>query len=69
MDDEGENYSDPERPLKRKYPQQLLMGNITRSPMMRKMLTAQIKEEMYHSLECRGLFLEEQKGWVNSRAD
>ena len=35
---------------------------ITCLPMMWKILTAQIREEIYHSLTSRGLFTEEQKG-------
>ena len=32
-------------------------------PMMWKILTAQIKEEIYYSLVCHGLFPKEQKGY------
>ena len=35
---------------------------ITCLPIMWKILTAQIKEEIYYSVDCRGLFPEEQKG-------
>ena len=37
-------------------------GPITCLPMMRKILTAQIREKIYNSLTSLGLFLEEQKG-------
>ena len=33
--------------------------------MMWKILTAHIREDIYYSLKSRGLFLEEQKGWLH----
>ncbi len=58
MDDKGENYPDPKRPLKKNQP-----GNyrpITYLPMMWKVLIAQIKEEICYSLVSRGVFPKEQ---------
>ena len=58
MDDEEENNPDPESPT----PKGNLPSNyrsITCLPMMWKILTAQIRKEIYNSLVCHGLFAEE----------
>ena len=62
MDDEGEKTT-----LAQKDSQKGTIPRIYRPitclPIMRKILNAQIIEEIYYSLECRGLFPEEQKGY------
>ncbi len=48
-------------PPQRNRPKELLTHNVW-LPMMWKILTAQIREEIYYSLISRGIFLDEQKG-------
>ena len=57
MDGEGENYADLERSPKGTIPSNYIP--ITCLPMMGKILTTLIREEIYSSLECCGLFPEE----------
>ena len=60
MDDQRKDHIDPKGPKQRNCPKQL--QTITCRPMMWKILTAQIREEIYYSLTSHGLFPEEQKG-------
>ena len=65
MDNEKENYPDEERRQK-----ETLLGNyrpMTCLLMMWKFLTAQIREEIYYSLLCHGLFPEEQKNTAGNK--
>ena len=68
MDDDEENYPDPERQLhpkkKKKKEKKIISSNyrpIKCLSMIWKIVSAQIREEIYYSLEFCGLFLEEQK--------
>ena len=58
MDDQRKDHIDPKRPKQRNRSKQLQ----TCRPMMWKILTTQVKEEIYFSLTSCGLFPEEQKG-------
>ena len=60
MDDQRKDHIDPEGTFKGTTPNNY--RPITYIPMMWKILTAQIREEIYNSLTSRRLFPEEQKG-------
>ena len=60
MDDQTKEHPDPERAPKTTAPNNY--RSITCLPMMWKMLSAQIREEIYYPLINRGLFPEEEKG-------
>ena len=60
MDDQKKDNIDPKIPLKGAAPNNY--RTITSLPIMWKILTASIREEIYFSLTSRGLFPEEQKG-------
>ena len=57
MNDQWEDYTDPKRTPKRNLPNNYRL--IISLTMMRKILTAHIREEIYGSLINRGLFPEE----------
>ena len=59
MDDQRKDHIDPEGPTQRNRPKQLRAHNLLR--MMWKILTAQIREEIYYSVTSRSLFPNEQK--------
>ena len=64
MDDQMKYQINPKRsPLKGTAPNNY--NSITYLPMMWKILTAQMREEIYYSFTSRGLFPEEQKGSSN----
>ena len=54
-----DDYPDSEKTLKKNYPQQLLTDIVSNYDV--KILAAQIREEIYHSLICRRLFPDEPK--------
>ena len=60
MDDQRIDHIDTKRPKQRKHLKQLQTQNLPKR--MWKILTAQIREEIYYSLTIRGLFPDEQKG-------
>ena len=60
MDDQRKDHVDPKGPKQRNPSKQLLTHNLP--TMMWKILTEQIREEIYYSLTSRGLFPEEQRG-------
>ena len=60
MDDKRKDYSDPKRHLKTNCPN--YYRPITCLPMMWKILTPQIREEIYYLLIKHGLFSEKKKG-------
>ena len=60
MDEQRKNHIGPERPLQRNRHKQQETINL---PMMWKILTTQIREEIYFSLTSCGLLSEEQKGF------
>ena len=60
MDGQRKDHIDPKGPKQRNRPKQLQTHNYL--PMMWKILTAQIRKEIYYSLTSCGLFPEEQKG-------
>ena len=65
MDDERLNNTDTERPPKETIPSNY--RSITRLSLRWKFMTIQIRKEIYFWLICRGLFVEEQKGYRKGR--
>ena len=64
------NHPDPKRLLKKSHPQQLQTHNVPTDDV--KILTVQIREEIYDSLMSCGFFPEDQKGclkWTRGRGE
>ena len=63
IDDQSKDHIDPKGPKKRTAPNNFMP--MTCLPIMWKILTVQIREEIYYALTSRRLFPEEQKGYCN----